>query len=188
VINFTGTFTHDDDVQFFYYTVQVAGPVTVETTSFNGTPTGGFIPILSVFDSTGLWVFGDSGYASNTNASVTWVSNANEEYIVALTEWDNFPNTLNLADGFVEAGQGDFTANPPTNPGLPGGFYNGTCFDPATCQLTGNWAVTFTADDAAGLQASIPEPDAWVLAGAGLALMLGVRYLRGKSSRNDREA
>jgi hypothetical protein len=170
-IDFTGVFSQDSDAQLFAYSVQNQGTVTVATTSYQS---GGFSPILSVFDSTGQFLFDDAGYGNNTDASLTWNSLAGMQYIVTLTEWDNLPNAANddgnLSEGFVEAGNGNFTANPPFSPTpLPGGFYTG----PGGSQLSGNWAVTFSAADAAGLTASaLPEPASFalVLAGAGLIL------------------
>lgn len=192
-INFNGTFSQDDNVVLFTYTVAVAGPVNVYTTSFttdvSNNPTGGFSPILTVFDSTGQWLFDNSGFGAQTNASLTWVSDAGAQYIVALTEYDNYSiasgDDGNLSEGFVEAGNGNFTANPPFNPSLPGGFYDGT----GGLQTTGDWAVTFTADDTQGLQAGeVPEPGPLSLAGAGLALILGCKPLRKRCFGKGQEA
>jgi len=187
-INFTGTFTQDDQIQLFLYSVQVGGPVTVFTTSYDGTASGGFSPILSVFQADGTYVNGNAGYSGDTNASVTWVSDANEDYIVALTEWDNSPllfPTGTLSDGFTEQGNGDFTAVPPFSAGGPGGFYTG----PGGTQTTGNWAVTFSADDGLGLQAStVPEPGTSILLVGGLALMLGSKSLRKRFFGKGQEA
>jgi hypothetical protein len=183
-INFSGTFATDDQVQLFRYTVQVTGNVTVSTTSFDGTPTGGFAPVLTVFDSTGLFIFDNTNATTNDNASLTWFSDADELFIVALTEYPNFSSgpAGNLSDGFTMADTGNFTANPPFNNYLPGGFYNVGCPDPSTCQSTGNWAVTFTAADPDGLHAyQVPEPGASSLAAAGLALLLGCRYFLRRS-------
>ncbi len=186
-ISFTGTFTQDDNVQLFLYSVQATGNVEVYTTSYDGTATGGFSPILSIFQQDGTYVNGDAGWSGNTNADVTWFSTAGQEYIVALTEWDNQPilsPTGTLADGFSEAGNGNFTS------GLfgvgPGGFYTG----PGGLQTTGNWAVTFSAPDpSAGLQATaVPEPAPMSLAAAGLGLLLGCRFLRKRSLKKGQEA
>jgi hypothetical protein len=158
-IDCTGAFFADDNVQLFNYTVQNQGLVTIATTSFSS---GGFSPILSLFDSTGQFLFDDSGYSSQTDA---------------LTEYDNFPNAANddgnLSEGFQEDGNGNFTANPPFTPSpQPGAFYDG----PGGLQLTGNWAVNFSAPDAAGLASSevqaAPEPASFGLALTGAALLL----------------
>src|SRR5689334_4991791 len=60
--SFTGLFTQDDQVQFFSFVLNAPGTVTLETWSYGGgtnsggqaIPSGGFDPVLSVFDSTGL--------------------------------------------------------------------------------------------------------------------------------------
>jgi hypothetical protein len=147
--------------------VQNQGRVDVSTTSY---ATGGFSPILSIFDSTGLLVNYASGWDSNSDAGLWWISDAGARYTIALTEYDNFPNGIGggyLSDGFSHAGNGNFTAPP----GFPGGFYTGP---DATVPLTGNWRVTISAPDAAGtLTASaVPEPASAVLTLAGAILML----------------
>jgi hypothetical protein len=165
-IGFTGTFTADDDNVVFHYTVLNAGSVDISTTSF---ATGGFIPILSLFDSTGNFLFLDSGYASSADAHLSWVSDANTDYIVALTQYDNFPVLApnnNLSDGFTEDGQPDFTE---LLSGFPGPFR-----DPIGTQLTGDWAVNFTS--AEPLDVYIPEPSTTFLALTGALLMFWRRH------------
>ncbi len=73
-------------------------------------------------------------------------------------------------EGFEEAGNGNFTANPPFTPSpQPGAFYDGS----GGPQLTGDWAVNFSAPDAAGLAATeVPEPASFGLALAGAVLLL----------------
>jgi hypothetical protein len=168
--NFSGTLTHDDDKIVFLYSVQNQGPVSVATTSF---ALGGFIPVLSLFDSTGNFLFLDSGYANNTEASLNWVSDAAVDYTVVLTEYDNFPNGLLLTDGFTEDGNGDFTT---VLSGFPGPFR-----DPFGDPLTGDWAVTFSSADPT-LAASVPEPGAGVLAGGGMLILALLR--RKRAARN----
>lgn len=180
VLNFTGVFNQDDNVQLFDYTVQNTGFVTVATTSY---ATGGFAPILSLFDQTGQFLFDDAAtnHSPESDVSLQWNSLAGAQYIIALTEVDNFAiaagDSGNLSEGFTHGGEGNFTANPPINPGLPGGFYDGT----GGPQLTGDWAVTFSAPDALGLSATaVPEPGSWTLFGIGALLTLGSRQVRKK--------
>ncbi len=172
-VNFSGVFSADDNVQLFTYTVQNGGQVTVSTTSYAA---GGFSPILSLFDSTGQFLFDDAGYSNTpeSDATLQWVSAAGAQYMIALTEYDNFPvaagDNGNLSEGFTEAGNGNFTANPPFNNNLSGGFYDG----PGGAQRTANWALTISAPVAAGplSAAEIPEPASFVLTLAGVALLL----------------
>src|SRR4051812_48880370 len=119
VYNFSGTFSADDNMVLFTYTVQNLSQVDIFTTSY---ATGGFSPVITVFDSTGLFQFEDQGISRD--ASLSWVSNPGEQYLVVLTEYDNvsFGPLSHFSDGFTEQGQGNFTARPPFNPPLPGGF------------------------------------------------------------------
>src|SRR5581483_3043961 len=60
--NFFGTLPQDDAIQRFVYSVQNTAMVDVFTTSF---ATGGFAPVLSVFDNTGALVFYNVGSQTN---------------------------------------------------------------------------------------------------------------------------
>ena len=166
-VSFTGNFSADDDKQIFHYNVLNQGSVSVSTTSF---ATGGFIPVLSLFDPAGNFLFLDSGYANNTDASLNWVSNAGTTYTIVLTEYDNFPNGLLLSDGFTEDGQGNFTT---ALSGFPGPFR-----DPLGTQLSGNWAVTFSSADPTLEASPVPEPAAALLAGPGMLLLFWLRRKR----------
>ena len=172
-VNFSGVFGSDDAVQLFTYTVQNGGQVTVSTTSY---ATGGFSPILSLFDSTGQFLFDDAGYNNSpeSDAMLQWVSAGGAQYVIALTEYDNFPvasgDNGNLSEGFTEAGNGNFTAAPPFNNYLTGGFYDG----PGGAQRTADWALTISAPSGAGplTATQLPEPASFVLTLAGAALLL----------------
>jgi hypothetical protein len=167
-IMFSGALAADDSVQTFLYSVQNTSLVTIDTTSF---ATGGFAPILSVFDNTGALQFYNVGPATNDcvnnakdpatgacwDARLTWNSVAGVQYIVTLTEDDNLPLGPTLADGFFEQGNGNFTAKPPFNPPVPGGMF----LLSGPIQRTGNWAVTFQSADptlTASIPTAVPEP------------------------------
>ena len=158
-ISFSGVLSRDDSIVLFEYSVPATGLVSVATTSYTA---GGFAPVLSLFDSSGNLLFYDNGYPNNADAQFSWNSLANQKYTVALTEYDNLPLGPNLADGFAEQGNGNFTAKPPFNPPLSGGFYL-----PGPIQLTGDWAVTFSAGTPI-TASQVPEP------GSGLLLLAGV--------------
>jgi len=59
--SFSGTFTDDTDVQFFFFYLSTTRTITAQTWSFGGgtdaadqtVPAGGFFPYLSIFDSEG---------------------------------------------------------------------------------------------------------------------------------------
>jgi hypothetical protein len=177
VFNFSGTFTTDDFVQGFHYTVQNTGQVEVFTTSF---ATGGFAPILSLFDDAGNLQFYNVGSQTNDcanngtdpatgacwDARLSWNSLAGTQYLIALTEDDNLPKGPTLLDGFFEQGNGNFTAAPPFNIPVPGGSFLLT----GPVQRTGDWAVTIQAADPTLSASQIPEPStaALFLTGAGL--------------------
>ena len=197
IVNFTGVFSQDDNVQLFYFTATNGGTVTIQTTSFNSTdPTlGGFSPILTIFNADGTWRNEDSGFGGQTNAILTWGADPGAQYIVALTEYDNFSlgsGLGNLSDGWEEGGRGDFTGSSmygfqPFN--LPGGFYDGFLGP----QTSGNWAVQFSGLDAVGLSATevtsaVPEPSSWTLGSTVLFMIFGARILRRKTQRKGQEA
>jgi hypothetical protein len=168
-MSFTGVFSADDNVVLFQYSVPTTDIVTIATTSY---ATGGFSPILSLFDNTGTLVFTNDGYSNNSDALITWNSIAGETYTVALTEYDNFPFGPTLADGFQEQGNGNFTAQPPFNPPLSGGFYL-----PGPVQLTGDWAVSFSSAAVLSAAVAVPEPGCGLLMLAGLMVLPRLKRL-----------
>jgi hypothetical protein len=178
IVGFNGTFTSDDDqVRFRFVVENPLSTVSIFTTSFSGAG-GGFIPVLSIFsESTGEALSIDSGFANNTNAVLQdWPTDPDATYIVVLTEYDNLP--LNgvgglLTDGFTEDGAGNFTSS---LTGIPGPFS-----DSVYGHLTGDWAVTFSSLDPT-LSAEMPEPNAALLAGPGMLLLLWLR--RKRAARN----
>jgi len=167
VDNFSGTFSADDNMVLFTYSVQNLSQVDIFTTSY---ASGGFSPVITVFDSTGLFAIDAQGIGSD--ASLSWVSNPGEQYLVVLTEYPNvsFGPLSHFSDGFTLQGQGNFTAKPPFNPFLPGGFY-----EPGGVQRTGNWAITFSSNDMTLVvtPAAVPEPSSAFLWFGGVALMAG---------------
>jgi hypothetical protein len=172
--NYSGAFSADDNMVLFNYVVQNQSQVDIFTTSY---ATGGFSPVITVFDSTGLFQFESRGISSD--ASLSWVSNAGETYLVVLTEWDNVSMgpLSNFADGFTEQGQGNFTAKPPFNPPLPGGFYQD-----GGVQRTSAWALTISSPDNTLVVTSptvvTPEPGSAGLIFVSAALLAGCKRIR----------
>jgi len=171
-ISTSGLFTQDDDVQLFQYYVLADGDVTVRTTSY---AVGGFQTVLSVFDSAHNFLFSDSGYGANRDATLTWSSITGQLYIVALTQYLNeSPGPgYTLEDGFSQVGTGNYTAQPPFNNPTPGGSF----LMPGGEQRTANWAVEFSAADSTGLRV-VPEPSTFVLLAGGSAAFLFLRRRR----------
>ncbi|WP_058555422.1 DVUA0089 family protein [Thiohalocapsa sp. ML1] len=127
--DFSGTFTTDDQVELINFTVGSASRVTIFTSSW-GTdnaddgyvPNGGFDPLLGVWDSDGTLVdFQDAGlnvgvtqsngvgYSHGLYDVYLTVDLTAGDYVASLTQYSNFPLSDQLADGFVEAGNPNFT-------------------------------------------------------------------------------
>jgi hypothetical protein len=162
-VTYTGTFTADDQVQEYTWTLAQNSQVLLSTDSYGGgtsngvtTPAGGFVPVISLFSSTGTVIASDGGdgvcQGSMKKDGVTGMCDdayistdlAAGSYIVAVSEFFNVPIGPNLSDGFLMQGQGDFTGS---TCGTTGAFY---ATDVAPCvERTGNFAVTLS---------TVPEP------------------------------
>jgi hypothetical protein len=177
--SFTGTFQQDDNVELFTFGLTASTAVTIETWSYGGgtdavgqpVSSGGFYAVVSLYSGSGRLV--DSNFASGTppcshgnadpvsslcgDAFLTDTLSAGT-YLVALTEYPNVPNGLNLSDGFVESGQGNFTG--PQFCAVTGAF-----FDPNCHKRTGNFELDIVGPNAASV---VPEPAS--LFATGLAL------------------
>lgn len=168
-VSYSGTLSGDDQVQQYVFSTPTNAYVDFSTDSYGGgtvngitTPSGGFVPVLSVFNaSTGALLASDGGdgacsgsmmmdpgtsMCDDANLMLTLTTGS---YIVAVSEFFNVPVGPNLSDGFLEQGQGNFTG--PTC-GTTGAFYE---TDVAPCvQRTGNFALNIT---------NVPEPsDLWL--------------------------
>ena len=123
-LSFTGTFSKDDDVQLFNFTVSTASLVKLISFSYAGgvnaagstIPEGGFDPILTLFDAGGAFIArnddgGDGDPAGSCPVPTSAVTNAQFDtcfesslnpgnYIVAIQQFDNF-HVGNLSDGFM---------------------------------------------------------------------------------------
>jgi len=170
-VDFSGVFGADDNVVLFTYTVQNTGLVNVFTTSY---ATGGFQTVLSLFDSNRLFQFDNNGFGTATDAALSWNSIAGQQYIIALTEYDNLAVGPTLDDGFTEQGNGNFTATLPFNLPAPGGSF----LLPGGEQRTANWAISFSSPDPTLAAAQVPEPASGFLLMGGIALLAGWKKLR----------
>jgi hypothetical protein len=174
-VSYAGTLSGDDQVQQYIYSQATASPVNFSTDSYGGgivngitTPSGGFVPVLSIFNSaTGLLIASDGADATCSgamqmdattqmcdDASLT-LSLGSGSYLVDVSEFPNVPIGPGIADGFLEQGQGNFTG---ATCGAAGSFYQ---TDVAPCvQRTGNFALNISA---------VPEPSTLWLALPALA-------------------
>lgn len=184
--SFTGNFTQDDQMQIFNFTLASSATVTLETLGYAGgtnaagqaIAAGGFDPFLSLFDSSGTLIgVNNDGTGVATDATGAALDSLLTETLVAgsytlvLTQSDNGPNGPTFADGFLETGNGNFTAMFACS--------NGIFCDLNGANRDGNWAVDIdNVTSAAGSgTTNVPEPSASGLMGA--LLLLGLNRLRG---------
>ncbi|MBS1859755.1 MAG: PEP-CTERM sorting domain-containing protein [Acidobacteria bacterium] len=198
--SFSGAFTQDDQFQVFLFTAATPDAL-VQTWSYaggtnaNGTviPSGGFDPILTVFDATGglsasSLLIGqnndgptcptgapncvsadvNTGMALDSLLTLTGL-NVGGTYAVVLTQADNSAIGPNYGAGFTEAGQGNFTSS--LYPCGQAGF----C-DAGLNARNGNWAVDITGVTSAAAS-GVPEPGTVFFLTSGLA---GLGWLRRK--------
>lgn len=185
--SFQGVFNTDDQVQFFTFSLVSTATVTALTYSYAGgtnsastvIPAGGFDPILTVFDATGVETStnNDGGCslvgtgAGGCLDSYDQVSLSAGTYTLALTENDNTAIGPNLSNGFSEAGNGDFT-------GPDFGCSNGVFCDAAGDNQNGNWAVDILNVATATPGSGVPEPGTIWLLSISLASAFAVSLYR----------
>jgi hypothetical protein len=179
--SFAGSLTADNSVQLFSFTVAATATVTLQTYSYAGgtnqfgttVPSGGFDPILSLFDSSGLLINeNDDGYANvpaDARTGQHWDSYihttlAAGTYTVSLTQYDNFPQGSHLSDEFSRAGQPQFTG--------AFGCSNGEFCDRTGNNRTAGWE--FDVQDTASA-AAVPESNMSALIFIGIAFMISFR-------------
>jgi hypothetical protein len=176
----TGTFTFDSDTLLLPLSVITSGQVTIFTTSF-GNGSGGFEPVLTLFDGSGNFFLQDAtgGTTGHCGSRATdpisgfcldafiQANLAVGSYTVALSESDNIPGGT-LTDGFPQPAGTNFTG--PEFLGGPGSFilFDGT-------QRQNNWALEI---DSTGVATIVPEPGAFSILASVFASALLVRRLR----------
>jgi hypothetical protein len=119
--DFSGTFTKDDDIARFNFTVGGENPslVTVFSSSWDD---GGFDPILAIWTAAGVQMAeqDDGGVEGSTLSNAVsydhgvWdsyyqVSLDPGDYIATVGQYSNFANSTDLADGFRHEGNPNFT-------------------------------------------------------------------------------
>ena len=156
--SFRGTFTRDNDMHSFDFSVGKLSPILFRTYSYAGgiqadgtkNAPGGFDPVLTLFDGEGNLIgendddmFGLAEEDPKTkrafDSSMSVLLDAGN-YTVYLTQYDNFAVGPNRSDGFVQAGNGHYTRN----------LKNCTT-DALFCDFTGNVRTGKWAFDAIGV-------------------------------------
>jgi PEP-CTERM motif len=181
--SFTGTLTQDDQVLIFNFVVGAPSLVTLNSLSYAGGTnangqvigSGGFDPILALFDSSGALINQDDDSDDTIDPSTgrSWDVFLQAmldpgTYSVAIMEYDNFANGPNLSDGFERTGQGNFTASPgfTSCPAAQPAFNDVS--DTAGCGRTGNWAFDILGVQSAVVidptqTGNVPEPSTWAM-------------------------
>lgn len=190
--SFQGTFLTDDQIQLFNFTLAAAETVTFQTWGYGGgTNAANAIIAPDGFESLLTWFGSDGSYINNSAACGSGhiyqgacldasgqVSLGIGTYTLALTQTGNNANCPDgfpgdLACGFSEQGQGDYTPITTDNP-------NCTAFcGTFGTQENGHWAVDILNVSSASEASATPEPATMLLAGCGLAL-IGLAKHRGK--------
>ncbi len=147
--DFNGTFTHDNDIALSSFTVGATSTVTIFTSSWQS---GGFDPILTLWNSSGNFVFeqDDSGASGSALSNAVSYNYGNWDsyftynllagtYTVSIAQYNNYAAGTNLSNGFQQDGNPDFTfdygwgAQP---------YFNGIQND--NDARTGNWSLHIT--------------------------------------------
>ena len=173
-LSFTGSFSHDNDVQRFTFTVGSTSSVTLRSWSYAGgvnaqgdtIARGGFDPILSLFDAAGakLYEQDDAGCTDVDGDAVTGrcydVKYTNGlaagTYTVTIQQFNNFAAGSNLAAGFAHDGVADQN------------FRNGFV-DASGDKRDAHWAFDILNVDTAVVTppGKVPEPASLALLGIG---------------------
>lgn len=187
----TGTFADDNDEQYFNFSIDEPGLLTVRTTSF---ATGGFAPDLTLFDAgTGDYITQDDGETVGVNCG-TRVVVAGEGCLDALIDQTlldpgNYTLILTESGNAALGGLTDgFYFDPNNNPCAPDqDFTNSGCLGygsapgafylPDGTQQTGNWAVS------GSFTAAAPEPASFILLFFGLGT--GILWKRRERTQNE---
>jgi hypothetical protein len=154
-ITLQGTIGIDDAVQLFNVAVATAGSVDIRSYGYAGGTTsadtvvqaGGFDTILTLFSASGVFIEDNddgAGVAADPATGLTGDARITANltagnYLVALTQYDNF-SIGNLSDGFGEAGNPNFTADPTFALGgpCPGNVFRDISGTPGRCR-SGDW-------------------------------------------------
>lgn len=178
---FEGVFQTDDQLEYFSIDLESQGDIFAKTLSYNGGLTsngqsiasGGFAPILTLFNSAGLIVqSGVSADCISQSGGFCWDSSlalmdaSSGRYLLVLSQDGNLP-LGQLLDGFSMSGQPNFT-----------GSYIGSAtamfIQIDGTQRSSHWALDLKTD---GSVSVVPEPSSALMLVIGLLLMAYIRRI-----------
>lgn len=182
--DFSGTFTKDNDVVSLFFDVGAPSTVTIFSSSW---VTGGFDPVLAIWDSTGNRMYeqddGNSiGSALSNGVSYNYgswdsyysLSLGAGTYRATIAQYDNFSVGTSFADGFAHDGDDNFTTAFGSQP-----YFNGVFNEPEQDTRTGNWVFHVLNVEGAHQEPptnSVPDTASTLgLLGLGMMALAGVQ-------------
>lgn len=191
--DFSGIFTHDDDVVLLNFSVGSDSTITIFSSSWGNdqgsdgyVAGGGFDPILAIWDNGGNLIAeqDDAGNVGSTQSNgVAYTHGAWDSfydvfltagsYTASIAQFSNFAVSTLLSDGFIFDGNPAFTFDQGygTAP-----LFNGVWTDDDT--RTGDWVFHILNVESASQVSSVPEPVSLALLSMGVAGMGFGRYRR----------
>ena len=181
--SFEGAFNQDDDVRQFSFNVGASSTVTLRSWGYAGgvnaagqtIARGGFDTNLALFNGVGALIQvnddgGPGNVAADSETGQYWdaflqVTLAPGDYLVSLTQYDNFANGPNIADGFFRQGDGNFTVDFGCGAFAFCDVSGASPFD----QRSSHWALDILGVNPAEVS-PIPEPETYALLLAGLGI------------------